>query len=100
MSDSIEHLELAAIRPRLLVLLELHRAATSEDERAVLVGLIEDAFLAAAWHVAQDLLENGWRPVFAKAAPMRPRGDLKVVGGVQSKPPPDKQVALGGVRSP
>jgi hypothetical protein len=100
MSDSIEQLELAAIRPRLLALLELHRTAASEDQRAVLVSLLEDAFLAAAWQIAQDLLEDGWRPGFVGASSTRPRGDLKVVGGVQSKPSAAKRLALGGARSP
>ena len=30
--------------------------------------MFEDAFLATAWHVAHDLLENGWSPGFVPPA--------------------------------
>ncbi|MBV9994676.1 MAG: hypothetical protein JO127_05640 [Caulobacteraceae bacterium] len=55
--------EFGKLRPRLKVLLSLHRAAETEEERATLEGLFDDVFLAAAWQVAQDLLENGWKPI-------------------------------------
>jgi hypothetical protein len=42
--------------------------------------MFEDAFLATAWHVAHDLLENGWSPSEAPTAPQG-RGRLRVVRG-------------------
>ena len=45
-----------------------------------MVGMFEDAFLATAWHVAHDLLENGWAPSEAPTAPQG-RGRLRVVRG-------------------
>lgn len=79
-SKSTDQIEFDALRPRLKALLELHRAAQTEEARAALVGLFEDAFLATAWHVAHDLLENGWAP--SDAAPVaRDRGHLRVVRG-------------------
>ncbi|HEY2706537.1 MAG TPA: hypothetical protein VGI95_00660 [Caulobacteraceae bacterium] len=80
-SKSTDAIELEALRPRLLALLELHRAAQTEEARAVLVGLFEDAFLATAWNVAQDLLENGWAPASLNGGVRRERGPLRVVGG-------------------
>jgi hypothetical protein len=73
--------EFDALRPRLLALLELHRAAQSDEDRATLVELFEDVFLATAWHVAQDLLENGWTPGLlpTPASPQPPR--LRLVSG-------------------
>jgi hypothetical protein len=85
MSSSIEHLEFSALRPRLLALLEMHRTAPTEAARAALTKLLEEAFLATTWHVAQDLLENGWRPGFVTPAPTRPRGALRVVGGTATR---------------
>ena len=76
-------IEFEALRPRLLLLLELHRAATTENERATLVELFEDVFLATASHVAQDLLEHGWRPGVAAEHPAT-RLHLKVVGGTDA----------------
>lgn len=74
--------EFEALRPRLLALLALHRAAQTEEARAALVELLERLFLAAAWRVAQDLVENGWSPE-SQSPPSSgaPRPHLKVVGG-------------------
>ena len=55
-----------------MALLELHRAAQTDEARKALVGMFENLFLATAWNVAQDLLENGWSPGFA-ATPRRAR---------------------------
>jgi hypothetical protein len=85
MPRSIEHLELSALRPRLLALLELHRTALTESSRAEVLKLFEEVFLATAWNVAQDLLDNGWRPGFGSPAPARPRGKLRVVGGTEAR---------------
>lgn len=63
-----EGMEFAEMRPRLLLLLELYRNAGTEEARANLVGLFENVFLAAAWNVATDLLENGWEPTMTRAA--------------------------------
>jgi hypothetical protein len=81
-TQSTDFLEFEALRPHILALLELHRMAQTEEARAALVGLFEKAFLATAWHVAQDLLENGWAPTVI-SAPLAGRGQLrlKVVGG-------------------
>ena len=79
-SKSTDAIEFDALRPRLRALLELHRVAQTEEARAALVGMFEDAFLATAWHVAHDLLENGWAPNDAPAGP-RERGRLRVVRG-------------------
>src|SRR5580692_11747427 len=62
-SKSTDAIEFDALRPRLKALLELHRVAQTEEARVALVGMFEDAFLATAWHVAHDLLENGWSGV-------------------------------------
>ena len=82
-SKSTDAIEFDALRPRLRALLELHRVAQTEEARAALVGMFEDAFLATAWHVAHDLLENGWSPTEAPAAEVAPRerGALRVVRG-------------------
>ena len=58
----------------------LHGNRQSLFPEAALVGMFEDAFLATAWHVAHDLLENGWAPNDAPAGP-RDRGRLRVVRG-------------------
>jgi hypothetical protein len=79
-SKSTDAIEFDALRPRLKALLELHRVAQTEEAREALVGMFEDAFLATAWHVAHDLLENGWAPSEAPTAP-RDRGRLRVVRG-------------------
>ena len=72
------------LRPQLLALLALHRQAETEEARAALVSLFERAFLATAWHVAQDLLENGWSPQTVAAPVRRGLGRLKVVGGTDA----------------
>jgi len=78
-------MEFEALRPRLLMLLELHRTAPTEDARGTVADLFEDVFLATAWNVAQDLLENGWRPGFVTEAPAaRSKGQLRVVGGTDA----------------
>jgi hypothetical protein len=79
-SKSTDAIEFDALRPRLKALLELHRVARTEEARAALIGMFEDAFLATAWHVAHDLLENGWAPSDTPAGP-RDRGRLRVVRG-------------------
>jgi len=65
--------EFSQLRLQLKVLLEMHRAAATDEERATLMDLFEDVFLATAWHVAQDLLENGWTPGYALAVRPKPR---------------------------
>ena len=65
-------MEFTQMRPRLLLLLELYRNAGTEEARAALIGLFEEVFLATAWNVATDLLENGWEPTAARS---EPRGD-------------------------
>ena len=79
-SRNTDAIEFDALRPRLKALLELHRAAQTEEAREALVGLFEDAFLATAWHVAHDLLENGWEPSEGPTG-ARDRGHLRVVRG-------------------
>ncbi len=69
------------LRPRLMALLEMHRAAKTDDARARLAETVEQVFLAAAWHVANDLLENGWRPQ-ARSGPFALVAGLRLVGGV------------------
>jgi hypothetical protein len=71
--------EFDQLRPRLRLLLELHRAAESDEARAKLTQDFEEAFLAAVWHVARDLLDNGWAPVSSE--PITRRRHLTVVGG-------------------
>ncbi|HVN01753.1 MAG TPA: hypothetical protein VMT68_16230 [Caulobacteraceae bacterium] len=81
-TKATDAIEFEALRPRLMALLELHRLAQTEEARQALVGLFEDAFLATAWHVAQDMLENGWAPAkLAGGGPTRDRGPMRVVGG-------------------
>jgi hypothetical protein len=67
-----------------MALLELHRAAQTEEARKALVGIFENLFLATAWNVAQDLLENGWSPAFTDKAPRAKRSDLRVIGGADA----------------
>lgn len=55
-------IEFDEMRPRLHLLLELYRNAATEEARTTLMGLCEEVFLAAAWNVAVDLLDNGWQP--------------------------------------
>jgi hypothetical protein len=80
-SKTTDAIEFDALRPRLKALLELHRVAQTEEARAALVELFQDAFLSTAWHVAHDLLENGWLPTDAPATPATERGRLRVVRG-------------------
>jgi hypothetical protein len=82
-SHTTEAVEFDALRPRFLALLERHRIARNEAERAQLVACLEEVFLATAWHVAQDLLENGWRPGFI-GAPAAAPATLRVVGGADA----------------
>jgi hypothetical protein len=78
---TIERLRLEELRPQILALLHLHRAAETEEARAGIASLFEKAFLTTAWHVAQDLLENGWSPGFVSTGSGRLPTKLKVVGG-------------------
>jgi hypothetical protein len=71
--------EFHQLRPRLRLLLELHRTAETDEARARLAQNLEDAFLAAAWHIARDLLDNGWAPVSSE--PITHRRHLTVVNG-------------------
>jgi hypothetical protein len=84
MTRSTDPVEFDALRPELMALLELHRAAETEEARKALVGLFENLFLATAWNVARDLLENGWSPGFTDKAPLAKRSDLRVIGGVDA----------------
>jgi len=83
-TKSTDPVEFDALRPELMALLELHRAAQTDEARQALVGMFENLFLATAWNVAQDLLENGWSPGFAKTAQRSKRSDLRVIGGVDA----------------
>jgi hypothetical protein len=84
MTRSTDPVEFDALRPELMALLELHRAARTEEARKALVGMFENLFLATAWNVAQDLLENGWSPGFLDTAPRTKRSDLRVIGGADA----------------
>ena len=84
MTRSTDPVEFDALRPELMALLALHRAAKTEEARKALVGMFENLFLATAWNVAQDLLENGWTPGFLDAAPRSKRSDLRVIGGADA----------------
>jgi hypothetical protein len=76
--------EFDALRPQLLALIEQHRSASTEQARTRIVSRLEEVFLATAWHVAQDLLENGWRPgPLDPPSPARPTS-LRVVGSVDA----------------
>jgi hypothetical protein len=83
-SRTTDAVEFDALRPRLLALVEQHRAAKTEVERLRLIGRLEDVFLATAWHVAQDLLENGWKPGFADAPRQPSTTSLTVIGGIDA----------------
>ena len=73
--------EFERLRPRLLALLELHWAAESHDARAQVTGMFDEVFLATAWHVAHDLLDNGWRP---EELSKTRAAHLKLVDGVDA----------------
>jgi len=79
--DAIEYMRLEDIRPQILALLQLHSLAQTDEARASIAALFEKAFLATAWHVAQDLLDNGWSPGFVSTLSARQPARLKVVGG-------------------
>lgn len=64
-------IEFGELRPRLRLLMELYRNAATDDARGTLIALCEDVFLAAAWNVAVDLLENGWEPTIKPASEPR-----------------------------
>lgn len=57
--------EFEALKPRLMLLLEMYRNAATEEARANLTKLFQEVFLATAWNVATDLLNNGWQPTEA-----------------------------------
>jgi hypothetical protein len=76
--------EFRELRPRLLLLLELHGKAASDSERAQIAREFETVFLATAWHVAKDLLENGYEPVAAPTSSRVRSGKLKLVGGADA----------------
>jgi hypothetical protein len=76
--------EFAELRPKLLVLLGMHASATSEEDRAGLLREFEAVFLATAWHVARDLLDNGYEPVIASPSREGAHGRLRVVSGVDA----------------
>ena len=84
MTKSTDPVEFAALRPELMALLELHRVAQTDEARKALVGMFENLFLATAWNVAQDLLENGWAPGFVETGLRRKRSDLRVIGGADA----------------
>ncbi|MBS0410673.1 MAG: hypothetical protein JSR86_12220 [Proteobacteria bacterium] len=72
--------EFEGLKPRLLLLLEMYRNAASDEARANLTALFQDVFLATAWNVATDLLNNGWEPnVVSPATGERPQGHLRLV---------------------
>lgn len=84
-SRTTDAVEFDALRPRLLALIEQHRAAKTDAERQRLVGQLEDVFLATAWHVAHDLLENGWKPGFVGPPPQTSKTTaLTVIGGTDA----------------
>jgi hypothetical protein len=76
--------EFGELRPKLLLLLRLHADAASDEARAGLVREFEAAFLATAWHVARDLLDNGYEPVVASPARDGAHGRLRVVSSVDA----------------
>ena len=85
MSDtSTEFAPLEQLRPQVLALLALHRTAETEEARLAIMSLFERAFLATAWNVAEDLLENGWTPQRVAPPVRRGIGQLKVVGGTDA----------------
>lgn len=68
----------------MLALLEQHRAAKTDAERQKLIARLEDVFLATAWHVAQDLLENGWKPASVASQSKPSTTSLTVIGGTDA----------------
>lgn len=80
-SKTTDAIEFDELRPRLKALLALHRAAQTDQAREALVGLFEEAFLATAWHVAHDLLENGWAPSAASPSMAPAQSHLRIVRG-------------------
>ena len=66
------------MRPRLMLLLELYRNADTVEARATVQSLCEDVFLSSAWHIAVDLLDNGWVPT-VKTLKARAETHLRVV---------------------
>jgi hypothetical protein len=83
-SRMTEAVEFGELRPRLLALIEQHRTAGTEAERARLARRLEEVFLATAWHVAQDLLDNGWKPGFIGAPAQSTPAALRVIGGTDA----------------
>jgi hypothetical protein len=83
-SRTTDAVEFDALRPRLLALVEQHRTAKTEAERQTLISRMEDVFLATAWHVAQDMLENGWKPGFVGTPPQPSTTALTVIGGTDA----------------
>jgi hypothetical protein len=79
-SKTSDFIEFGELRPRVRALLELHRCAQTEEARALLVEMFEDAFLAAAWHVAQDMLEHGWSPSVVSRRQGGGPPNLRIVG--------------------
>jgi hypothetical protein len=79
-SKTSDFVEFEALRPRVRALLELYRSAQTEEAKAVLVGMFEEAFLATAWHVAQDMLDNGWSPRLVSRRDSDARPNLRIVG--------------------
>jgi hypothetical protein len=71
--------EFDRLRPRLKLLLELHGRAESEEERAKIALAFEDVFLATAWNVARDLLDNGYEPVVTTPTRRTMLGALRLV---------------------
>ncbi|MGH6972767.1 MAG: hypothetical protein ACREEQ_14265, partial [Caulobacteraceae bacterium] len=61
-----------------------HRSAKTDAARAAVVELLEETFLSAACHIAEDLLENGWSPGFAPRPARVQRGGLRLVGGTDA----------------
>jgi len=55
--------DFGALRPQLLVLLDLHARAASDEDRIQIRRRLEAVFLETAWHVARDLLDHGYQPV-------------------------------------
>jgi hypothetical protein len=76
--------ELELLRPKLLALLELHRASQTPDARGAVVALLERTFLDAALSVAQDLVEHGWTPPAVVPPVQRAQPWLRVVGGTDA----------------
>ena len=71
--------EFDGLRPRLKLLLELHGRAETDEERAQIALAFEDLFLATAWNVARDLLDNGYQPVVRSPSRRTTLGELKLV---------------------